>query len=371
MTDPEIRKRIHRAVDTTLSGLEGDPLLGQRVILLARQKEEPKMKKKISVGFAIVLALLVMSMTALAAAGLWGVFDFAALRGGTPLEEAANSVQRGITQQGGQTEWATFTLREAICDGKAAYLLFDVKPTDEHTLLARGEVKPEDEAWALGLDEAAPEGMTVAQWAEEHGYTRIVWFDVQPIAPFAGNSAFRIVKRMEDGMMLSLRGEYDWEDQEEVAFRCLAWTADGQRESTELTARLTLQEPLWTVTSTQPMDYPEAGVYIHSVTVTGTVMSAYVDMLYSVTDRERYTRNDVGLMFQFLNESGEPMKEGGFYTIRHNQIDRPNGSKAFDWSKDVLTRDFQAFEETPEKIGVQAYNWFTQEYENPVFFMLE
>lgn len=371
MTDREIRQRFHRAVDTSLSGLEGDPMLSQRVLLRARQKEEPKMKKKLSVGFVIVLALLLMSMTALAAAGLWGIFDFAALWKGTPLEDAANSVQRGIAQQGGQTEWAAFTLREAICDGKVAYLVFDVKPVDEHTLLARGEVKPEDEAWKLGLGEAVPEEMTVAQWAEEHGYTRIVWFDVRPIAPFASNSDFRVVKRMEDGMALSLRGEYDWEEQAEVAFRCYAWTADGQRETTELTAQLTFQKPLWTVTSTQPMDYPEAGISIHSVTVTGTVMSAYVDMLYSVTDWKRYTRNDVVLMFQFLDESGEPMEEGKYFTMRHNQIDRPDGTKAFDWSKDVLSRDILAFEKMPERIGVQAYNWFTQEYEEPVFFELE
>ena len=67
MTDREIRERFHRAVDTTLSGLEGDPMLSQRIILQARPKEEPKMKKKLSIGFVIVLALLLMSVTALAA----------------------------------------------------------------------------------------------------------------------------------------------------------------------------------------------------------------------------------------------------------------------------------------------------------------
>lgn len=76
MTDQEIRKRFHQAVDTTLSGLEGDPLLSQRVLLQARPKEEPKMKKKISVGFAIVLALLLMSVTALAAGLGLNLFEY-------------------------------------------------------------------------------------------------------------------------------------------------------------------------------------------------------------------------------------------------------------------------------------------------------
>ena len=76
MTDREIRQRFHRAVDTTLSGLEGDPLLSQRVLLRARQKEEPKMKRKLSVGAVIVLALLLMSVTALAAGLGLNLFEY-------------------------------------------------------------------------------------------------------------------------------------------------------------------------------------------------------------------------------------------------------------------------------------------------------
>ena len=56
------RQRFHHAVDTALSGLEGDPMLAQRIILQARPKEEPRMNKKISVGFVIVLAMLLMSV---------------------------------------------------------------------------------------------------------------------------------------------------------------------------------------------------------------------------------------------------------------------------------------------------------------------
>lgn len=67
MTDQEMRDKFHKAVDATLSGLDGDPLLAQRVLHQAQQKEEPKVKRKISVGFVIALVLGLMSVTALAA----------------------------------------------------------------------------------------------------------------------------------------------------------------------------------------------------------------------------------------------------------------------------------------------------------------
>ena len=73
MDDQTLRNQLHHAVETRLSGLQGDPWLAQRV--LAQAKSEPKRKRKRSVGFVIVLILLLAATTAFAAISLRSFFE--------------------------------------------------------------------------------------------------------------------------------------------------------------------------------------------------------------------------------------------------------------------------------------------------------
>ncbi len=57
-------EKIRRALDASLSGLQDDPWLAQRVVAAA--KGEKKVKKKISVGLAVALVLAMLAATALA-----------------------------------------------------------------------------------------------------------------------------------------------------------------------------------------------------------------------------------------------------------------------------------------------------------------
>lgn len=66
-------EQIRKAVDARLSGLQGDPWLAQRV--LANAKGEEKVKKKISVGFVLVLVIVLAAMTALAAMTLNALYE--------------------------------------------------------------------------------------------------------------------------------------------------------------------------------------------------------------------------------------------------------------------------------------------------------
>jgi hypothetical protein len=58
-------KRIRHAVDTRLSGLQGDPWMAQRV--LANAKGEVKVKKKLSVAFILIMVFILVAVGALAA----------------------------------------------------------------------------------------------------------------------------------------------------------------------------------------------------------------------------------------------------------------------------------------------------------------
>ena len=67
MNDRRAQDMIQHAVDSTLSGLQGNPYRVQRVLAAARQEGEKKtMKRKLSVALVLVIALALASVTALA-----------------------------------------------------------------------------------------------------------------------------------------------------------------------------------------------------------------------------------------------------------------------------------------------------------------
>ena len=149
------RQRFHHAVDTALSGLEGDPMLAQRIILQARPKEEPRMKKKISVGFVIVLAMLLMSVTALAA-GL-GLNLFAYF--GRTDENWANLAEKAVLETEAPVAVAHELLGEAKAaitnayyDGEKLMATYMVEDGEQVTMWA-----PDSEARALLSPEGTPE----------------------------------------------------------------------------------------------------------------------------------------------------------------------------------------------------------------------
>lgn len=69
MNDVNDKRRLQNALNTTLSGLGGDPWLSRKV--LANAKGEEKVKKKLSVGLVLVIVLILAAVTALAVGLLW------------------------------------------------------------------------------------------------------------------------------------------------------------------------------------------------------------------------------------------------------------------------------------------------------------
>ena len=59
------RAKMHKAIDSTLSGLNGDPWLFQRVSACAAEGET-KVKKKLSTGLVLVIVLMLIAAVALA-----------------------------------------------------------------------------------------------------------------------------------------------------------------------------------------------------------------------------------------------------------------------------------------------------------------
>lgn len=131
MNEREQKERFQRAVDSSLSGLRGDPDLAGRLLRSARRKEEIKVKKKLSLGVVLILILILASATALAATLLW--------------EQYAPQVKRLERELGDYAQW----------------------PLSEKTALIQALVHmgyiQEDERTKLLLDETVPEKEREAQ----------------------------------------------------------------------------------------------------------------------------------------------------------------------------------------------------------------
>lgn len=66
MEDRKNRQAVQRALDTALSGIQEDPWMAQRVLRIVHDKGGIVVKKRLSVGFILVLILLTSSIAALA-----------------------------------------------------------------------------------------------------------------------------------------------------------------------------------------------------------------------------------------------------------------------------------------------------------------
>lgn len=73
MDDKRMKERITAAVEQRCETLAPDPFLAARVMRMAGNEGETKMKKKLSVGFVLCIVLMLLSLTAIAAVVLSGM----------------------------------------------------------------------------------------------------------------------------------------------------------------------------------------------------------------------------------------------------------------------------------------------------------
>ena len=121
------QQKVQNAINHSLSGLQADPWLAQRV--LAQTKGEETVTKKVSGAFVFVCILLVLSMATAVAAGVLylGRGLDAELRITEEIRETYQETELfdepdlSVTQNG-----ITITMDECIVDEHAAYLAFRV-----------------------------------------------------------------------------------------------------------------------------------------------------------------------------------------------------------------------------------------------------
>ena len=315
MTLHEEQETVQSAMKTTLSGLQEDPWLTQRV--LANAKGEEPVVKKLSATVIIVIALLAITAVALAAGSLiFGWVDFYKGWYNVDVPDAARQIMTNTDQDTVTLGPVTFTVREKYCDPWTALASTVVTPNDGTKALLTSD-DPFDPIRANGEN-----GIAAAQrlgvdpaltWAEAARQLDLPLYSVRAVleVPEELNEDGWMEDMMfnEDGSvtcfcMPLLNGTASGDHVNGQLFlRVQEVNVDDPENqpealSTRCPIRIALQLPSETQTYEVHQEYPAAGLTLTSVRAELTPAGVY--LFANLTAREGLTRDDYAESGQWI-----------------------------------------------------------------------
>jgi len=348
-------------------------------------------RKPIAVAAVIIVLCVAITGTALALVNPWGIIDLLINRREDleVLPEAADIVQRNVPQNvtkesppnayiTGEVETAgigigsdlvTFSVREAIYDGIVIYITIEVKPSRPDYLLIAQYYEPIDIVENLGTQFTQLEG-SIADYAAANDKTMIrTWAGI-----LGGNQSISEILEPDGTQLYIISGDYESDtDTEELEISCGAnqWLESGGGYSIDMSAtqRYTISVTLENsgakevAASSTPVIFNDCGVRVDKVTLTGTAMSIYVEIEYTVIDRVKFAEMDRGLSFELLDENGERLPAGadsdcGVYSLDDNE------------TRFIQKSAIRAAQTLPGEIIMRGYNiWKDVWYETHILEM--
>ena len=297
MTERDLERVLTQSVqDVHLSDA------ARRRIRQATKEERPVTSKKF---VAIVLAVVLALTASVGIAAELGMFDFLARKmGQTVLPGANDMIKKDIALA--ETEHATYHVSQAAYDGKSAAIMVDITPKREDILLLDETWSPEEDLMAWLKPEMEGSKQTIAEYAAENGMT-IVYATVrqEPMDECA------VIDDWNNGTLSLLRSFNAEEDTLPLTFTftTFPYMPDGTYLPSTTTVQFTLNAsaPLWQVSRALDIPLSECGLYIDSITVTGTALQSYYELHYTITDVEKANQF---YTFNILNPSGELLPPG-------------------------------------------------------------
>lgn len=325
MKREEYAARLHHE----LQAVHVPPALRSRTLATLHKKEEPIMKKKLTLVLTTALIALLLGSAALAAARHWGLLDFVG-RYAAPHhipEDAPAYIQQNVAAW--DTEDLTISVREMYYDGYYLQAVMDIEPRDPSILLVSGMFSTND-YYANLLPELTTEedDRTIAQHYRDGGYEQLLV--LSPAVTTDGETTQGVFLQENGTLTFYLETGYNEPlSTRDAEFRLLIQTCiDPENDRMDrtlderITLPLTLTVPEGVVPVTwvcdTPQDFPEAGVRVDRLTVVALPLSLYATVEYSVIDAEQYALLEDSLWFEFIdpNSAAElPVQQrldGGF-----------------------------------------------------------
>lgn len=142
MEDIKDKQIVQRVFDTSLSGIQEDPWMAQRILNNAHQKQGMggiRVKNKISVGLVLIVLIMMSSLVALACGHSYVIqFLFGKNTEGSDAQEMASQVQAINYVQ--RSDTAVCTVKDAYFDGETLAIGLGFK-SDRHLYLVADELK--------------------------------------------------------------------------------------------------------------------------------------------------------------------------------------------------------------------------------------
>ncbi len=193
------KNEIPMAIDAALSHVQPDPWLAQRI--LQQEREEPIVKKKISVGLVLLIVILLLSTAAFAVVSHFGILDY--------LPEQRDNqayVESIITlDQQWQGDYFSATIHEAVFDGMKMTFTMSITPKEGA-----------DPVYVIPRIRASANGRPLETWVvsgnggfHEDGF----WVpDIMPDFKYDYSSwAVDVALRDEGWQYAPAAGDIDWE----------------------------------------------------------------------------------------------------------------------------------------------------------------
>lgn len=330
---------------------------------------KPMKKMYFRLAAAIAIVCMLSAGTVFAFTNAWGILDFLSGRRTDVkvLPEASDIVQKDVSQKGSQTEFASFTVREAVFDGKNVYIVVDVKPSSPGYLLLGPDASPSDPIGNMGPLFSDKTG-TIADFARENNKEMIN----TSVVISGVNCSVDYLLEDNGTLVYMLNGSYTGDSTaSDMKLTCVAApfvSRDGtlsvdalNKKATTLSVTLKNSGTQDTATSTAPAVYSDCGVRVDKVTLTGSAMAIYAEIEFTVIDKEKYTETDDGLLFEFLDGTGKRLPDGASSS---------GGVEAVGENHFIQKASLQASETLPSEIILRGYNcWEKNRYETHTFEM--
>lgn len=367
MTHDEIIKRLQSDRPMPPQGFEARQ---DRILAGLTCKEDAPMKRKLNAGLVFALILMLLTVTAFAATGGFGLLDILSEhQNRTILPEAQQLVDQNIPQSSVSCQWADFEIRDAAYDGLNLYLTAVVRPLQDRLLFTEGFV-------SFSADKIRNLGISNDE--DLYNYCRLNNATVLSVYP-----------RLQcDGVYLNM---FDWVWEEDGSMSCLLVSEEMPPEiiQNELTITFNLQTmiPLenpdrenWnfftydqnekqqgSVTFTVrengvretkacdvAVDFDAVGVRIDRIEMVSTAFGTRASIDYTIMDEEKYRLTDDGLWFEYLDENGNIIGSGALGGGSIGPIDEST-------LRSRQTDSLAAMDALPDTVTLRAYNCWTKE----------
>lgn len=329
---------------------------------------KPAKKIHFSLVATIIIVCVLSTGTALALSNTWGILDFLSGRrvDVTVLPKASEVLQEEVPQQGNQTGFAAFKVREAVYDGQSVYIVLDVKPSSPKYLLLGPDAEPSDHISNMGPIFSSETG-TIADYAQANHKVLMS----TSVGISGANCSIDYLLEEDGTLVYMIDGGYgDNSSAPVVELKCVAlpfvvengkYTRDMDgKKSTILSATLKNTGTQEKMTSTESAVYSNCGVRVDKITLKGSAMSTYAEIEFTVVNADKYAESD-GLFFEFLDRYGERIPNGA---------GSGGGIEAIDNTRFTTKVSLQAMEKLPSEVILRGYSYSDNtKYETHTFEM--